>query len=115
VDLPLLASRFLVRIGDREVAVSEVRGLGLTPGLEPPVAVTLRRAASVDRTFLEWAVRPRPQEVHVALFDQAGEPTMSYLLEGARPTAWHGPELVATSAEIALEELVLAADRIDLR
>jgi phage tail-like protein len=115
VDFPLLASRFLVEVGDRAVPVSEVRGLAYAPGLEPAATVTLRRAAGIDRTLLDWALEPKERPVRVTLFGQTGEAVVSYVLEGARPTAWHGPDLDAASPEIAWEELVLAVDRIDLR
>lgn len=115
MDLPLLASRFLVEVGDRAVPVSEVRGLAYAPGLKPAATVTLRRAAGTDRTLLDWALEQGVRPVRVTLLGQRGDAAVSYLLVGARPTAWHGPELDATSPEIALEELVLAVDRIDVR
>lgn len=114
MDFPLLASRFLVEVGDRAVPVSEVRGLGYTPGADPAVTVVLRRATGIDRALLSWALEPEVRPVRVTLLGERGEAALTYVLKGARPTAWHGPELAATSAEIAMEELVLTADRVDL-
>jgi phage tail-like protein len=115
VDSPLLASRFLVQIGDREVPVGEVQGLGYAAHAEPAASVTLRRAAGTDPTLLDWALEPAERPVRVTLLDHRGEPAVTYLLDGARPTSWHGPALSATSPEIAMEELVLAVDRVRLR
>jgi hypothetical protein len=105
VDVPLLASRFLVEIEHRPVPVSEVRGLAYVPALDPAVTVTLRRAAGQDRTLLDWALGPKVKPVRVTLLGQRGGASVSYLLEGARPTAWHGPELSATSPEVARIDL----------
>ena len=115
MDVPLAAHRFSVEIGARAVAVSDVLGLALTPGEKPVATVTLRRAAGADRTLLDWAAKPSAQSVVVTLLGARGEPAVGYVLGDTRPIAWHGPELSATSTEIAIEELVLAVGRVDLR
>ena len=115
MDSPLLASRFVVEVGDRPLPVSEVQGLGYEAGLEPAATVVLRRAAGTDRALLEWALEPAERPVRVTLLDHTGEPALAYLLDDARPVAWRGPELSATSPEIAMEELVLAVGRVRLR
>lgn len=116
MDSPLYAaSRFAVEVAGRPVALSEVLGLAFVPDLKPAATVTLRRAAGSDRTLLDWAIKPAVRPVVVALLSPTGDPLLRYLLEGARPVAWHGPELNATSTDVAREELVLAVDRINLR
>jgi hypothetical protein len=115
VDSPLAAHRFRVEIGDLEVAVGEVAGLGFTPGEKPVATVTLRRAAGRDRTLLDWALKPTARTVVVSLLSAAGDPAVGYVLADSRPVVWRGPVLSAASAEVAMEELVLAVDRVDLR
>ncbi len=112
---PLSTSRFVVEVDGRPVAVSEVVGLALVRGQKPAGAVTLRRAAGVDRTLLDWAREPADRVVVLTLVGPRGDAAAGYRLEGARPVSWHGPELNATSTEIAMEELVLSVERIDLR
>lgn len=115
MDLPLSASRFGIEVDACRVAVSDVLGLAIAPGEKPVATVTLRRAAGTDRTLLEWGLEPDAKPVVVSLLGPRGDPVVSYVLEGARPVAWHGPELSATSTEIAMEELVLSVERITLR
>lgn len=115
MDSPLPASRFLVEVDDRPLPLSEVRGLTYDPDLKPPATVVLRRAAGRDPALLDWARKPAPRSVRVTVLGPGGDAAVSYQLRGARPVAWHGPELDATSPQLAMEELVLAVDAVDLR
>lgn len=112
---PYAASRFAVEVDGRPLAVSEVLGLGWTHDEKPAALVTLRRAAGADRALLEWARKPTARTVVVTLQDGRGEAAATYLLRGARPVSWLGPQLDARSADLAMEELVLAVDHLDLR
>lgn len=94
--------------------MSEVEGIAIIPGQEQ-TAVTFRRAASSDRTLVDWALKPVDRDVVVALLDPRGRPAVSYRLRGARPVAWRGPALDATTTAVALEELVVAVTGIDVR
>lgn len=112
---PYAASRFVVEVEGRPVAVSEVLGLGISLEGKPAAVVTLRRAAGPDRALLDWARKPAARTVVVTLLGPRREAELAYLLRGARPLSWQGPQLDARSTHLAMEELVLAVEQIDLR
>ena len=89
---PLGASAFEVDLGDRIVGCSEVTGLVLEPGSKPAATVTLRRGVGRDDTLLEWARHPEPRRVTITLLDGRHEPVRRYVLLGARPVRWTGPD-----------------------
>ena len=110
---PLGSSSFEVDLGGLSVGCSEVVGLVLDPNAEPAATVTLRRGVGRDDALLEWARHPEPRQVTITMLDGRREPVRRYVLTGARPIRWTGPTLDALSAEVATEELALAAE--DLR
>lgn len=107
---PLGSTAFEVDLGDVNVGCSEVTGLVLEPGATPAATVTLRRGVSGDGAFLEWARNPEPRRVAITLLDARNEPALRYVLLGARPVRWTGPTLIALSAAVAIEELVVSAE-----
>ena len=107
---PLGSSAFEVDLGDMSVGCSEVTGLVLEPGATPAATVTLRRGVSGDGALLEWARKPEPRRVTITLLDPRNEPACRYVLLEARPVRWTGPTLIALSASVAIEELVLSAE-----
>ncbi len=47
--------------------------------------------------------------------DHAAEPVQEWELQNARPIKFTGPAFAGKSTDVAIEELVLACERIDLR
>ncbi len=128
--------------GDWRAGFQEVTGLGMeitvaeyragsfkdnTPmkvtGTYKVPDVTLKRGVVGDlNTLYAWlnAVRNGQQdqlkEVTIMLLDEqrSDTPVQSWRLKGARPTKYTGPNLSGKSTDVAIEELVLACERIDL-
>jgi hypothetical protein len=114
-DAPLAVCHFDVQIDGTSVGFSEVLGVGYLPDDRRVGEVTLRRGAGRDASLWAWAREPEPRTVTVTLLDARREPACHYVLEGARPVKWTGPALNATSNDLAMEELVLTADGLDVR
>lgn len=53
-------------------------------------------------------------EAKITLYDSYGKPVMAWHLHGARPSSWNGPELNATSSQIALETLELVHEGFEV-
>jgi len=85
--------------------------------------ITLKRGVIGDLTTLySWidAVRngdqTQLQTVTIQLMDEQGNgPVQSWKLTNARPIKYTGPALTGKGTDVAIEELVLAAERIDLQ
>lgn len=78
--------------------------------------VTLKRGLSDDEVFWSWALQgvvgtgdftKRRRNVNILVYNQAGEMMRCWTLIGAVPKAWKGPNLTATSGEVAIESLTL--------
>lgn len=114
------ARHFRVVVGDAEIGVCAVHGLGLRAGAgEPgPAPVTIRRAAGAGPELFRWceavaAGRPDARPVRVELLGGAGGPPVAaWLLDDATPVAWRGPDLDAVSEAVACEELDLVCRRL---
>ena len=111
---PVGAAHFTVEVDGREVACSAVTGLGFESRDQRVTPVTLRLAAGSDPTLWAWARKPDPRTVTITLLDLRREPVARYVLRGAQPDRWTGPVLDALSGEVALEELVLSAEALDI-
>ena len=89
------------------------------PTLNKTGDVTLKRGLIGDLRLFSWlnAVRDGaydPQTVTITLLDEARVPVCVWTLRIAQPKKWGGPTLAAEIAgSLALEELVLVAERID--
>lgn len=118
---PLLPVRhFRVFVGEREVAVAQVRGLAWGDQAEgaPRPVLALRRALGADQELFRWreraAKRDEPRDVHIDLYDAPGGRAVStWAVVGARPAKWSGPELDALADDVAIEELELTYDSIE--
>ncbi len=120
------ARNFDVDIDGESVGVAEVSGLGFELDYTGDVIasrvreVTLRRAVTGDVTLWSWVRRAldgahKPSTVKVTLLDSQREPVCVWELFGARPVKFNGPALNAVSGEVAMEELVLAAEGLEFR
>jgi T4-like virus tail tube protein gp19 len=114
LDEPSGVGNFLVEIDGDEVGCSAVLGLGLESRDQLVTPVTLRRSAGSDPTFWSWAREPSTRTVTVTLLDLRREPVCRYVLRDARPEKWTGPALDALSGDVALEELVISAEKLDI-
>ena len=111
---------FRVTVGDVELGLCAVSGLGLTAGGADagPVPLTIRRAAGAGPDLFAWceaaaAGRVDARRVRIELLDGAGgRPVVSWLLEDATPVAWRGPALDAVADAVAYEELDLTCRRL---
>jgi len=81
--------------------------------------VTLKRGVLGDLRLFAWikAVREGdvdPRTVTITLLDERRSAVCSWVLRNAQPRKWVGPTLAAKGGgEVAMEELVLVAERID--
>ncbi|WP_432194834.1 phage tail protein [Streptomyces sp. bgisy027] len=89
------------------------------PGLNSYSDITLSRGVTNDSKLWEWRQRVMKgnverHNVSVTLLDQQGNPKVTWNLFECWPKSWSGPSLNATSDEIAVEQLTLACERIEV-
>jgi phage tail-like protein len=114
-DDPLGAGNFEVELDGVSVGLSAVHGLAYDVREGQVGPVTLRRGVGIDEALWAWAREPEPRTVTITLLDVARRPAWRFVLAGARPVTWVGPDLDALSSDIATEELILVADGLDVR
>lgn len=133
------ANRFYVEI-DSEIAASfsECAGLGVTLQVQTLVEggvndqqrflldtpqfsnVTLKRGVTNSLDFWGWLQDILDNKTHqrrnvsILLFNQAGETMQCWTLIGAVPIGWKTGSLQAQSESVALEELVLAYEGLNI-
>lgn len=130
--------------GDEVAAFSEVSGLDSEntpidyregadatnaqrklPGIEAYTAVQLKRGISGSLALWEWrkevrdggSAFPPSRNVTVKLLDEKhdrGSPAMTWILTNAWPSKLTGPSLTAKGNDIAIEQLDLVHERIDI-
>lgn len=131
---PLQLGRFLVEIGNEVVAnfqdcsgltveyeVQEVIEGGNNefvlklPGRRKFTNITLKRGVTANAQFLTWRpkieggkIKVEKKNLSILLFNQAGETVKTWNVVQAYPVKWTGPDLKATSMEVAIESLELA-------
>lgn len=81
--------------------------------------VTLKRGVTDNALFWEWlndAMREKFQrrDAYISLFNQAGECMQCWRLIGAIPIGWSAPALQADAKTVAIEELTLMYEGIEL-
>jgi phage tail-like protein len=92
----------------------------LVPTLHRTGDVTMRRGLIGDLRLFTWLKETRegsfaPRTVRVTLLDESRQPVCVWTLRRAQPRTWAGPTLAAKGAGVvAVEELVLVAEQIDL-
>lgn len=83
--------------------------------------VTLKRGITDDPAFWDWinesltADNSRRRNINILVFNQAGETMQVWRLIGAVPIGWKTPALKADSTTVALEELVLAYEGLEVK
>ncbi|MEB3356339.1 MAG: phage tail protein [Synechococcales bacterium] len=83
--------------------------------------VTLKRGITNDLTFWEWlknildpTKKVERRNVNIVVFNQAGETMQCWTLLGAVPTGWKTPAMQASQNEIAVEELTLGFEGLQV-
>ncbi len=136
---PFTAGNFRVEIqGFTTASFTEVRGLEVSidivdyragdsrvnteqklPGLYKVPDVTLKRGLTRDLSLWNWinnALNGNVNRTSVAitLLDQADNPVLVWRLRNAWPRKWSGPALNAGCSDVAMEELELAHEGLEL-
>jgi phage tail-like protein len=82
--------------------------------------VTLKRGVTDSLTFWQWiqdvlAGQPnKRRNINILLFNQAGDTMQCWTLIGAVPVGWQAPALQADSSTVAIEELTLAYEGLQV-
>jgi phage tail-like protein len=83
--------------------------------------VTITRGLSRDTAFEKWAqamrhgTGPAPRkDVRIEMHDNARRITFAWVLKGALPIKFEAPDLDAAATDVAVEELTLAYDGLEL-
>jgi phage tail-like protein len=95
------------------------------PGIEVYSNVTLKRGITGSLAMWEWrkqvrdgsATAPPAKTVRVRLLNEnhdVGAPAMTWVLHGAWPSKITGPSLNAKGNEIAVEQVELVIERLDI-
>ena len=111
-----------------EITVAEYRSgnekenhVRKVPGIHKVSDVTLKRGLVNSKDLWDWvkdvqhAGTTMKREVSITLRDEAGKDVQSWILHSVIPTKYTGPTLAAKGGgDVAMEELVLAAEGIEL-
>ncbi len=95
------------------------------PGIEKYSNVSLKRGITGSLAMWQWrqqvrdasATAPPSKTVRVKLLNEnhdTGSPAMTWVLHGAWPTKITGPSLNAKGNDIAIEQIDLAVERLDI-
>lgn len=98
---------------DRNLSVRKM------PGLNTYNDITLSRGITSDGKLWEWRQKVMKgnverHNVSITLLDHEGNPCITWNLFECWPKTWTGPSLNATNDEIAVEQIVLACERIEV-
>ena len=82
--------------------------------------VTLKRGVVDSSSLWNWITQARGSEsaprhnATIVLRNEAGNPVQTWKLNGASPVKYTGPTLSGHGNDVAIEELILSAESIDL-
>ena len=137
-DDPYLRCRFVVDLGGgKTAAFQKVSGLALEievveyrtgsdllsrklPGRPHYPNAVLRRGVTGSLGLYEWIAQVRDGDpgarrtVRIVLLNEVQTPVMSWVLRHAWPTKYEGPTLNGTANDVAIEELVLCYDGLEV-
>ena len=89
------------------------------PGLNKFTNITLKRGLTRDLSLWNWinaamAGNVARAGVVITLLDQADNPVLNWRLRNAWPCRWSGPVLDAGSSDVAIEELEIAHEGLEI-
>ena len=89
------------------------------PGLVTHSDITLSRGITADSKLWEWrqkAVKGNIERhnISITLLDNNGNAKITWNLFDCWPRQWTGPSLNATADDLAVEQLVLACERVEV-
>jgi len=98
---------------DRNLSVRKI------PGLVTHGDITLSRGVTADTKLWEWREKAMKggverHDISITLLDDLGAPKITWNLYECWPTSWTGPSFNATADELAIEQLVLACERVEV-
>jgi phage tail-like protein len=91
-------------------------GVRKFPGLRRYPNVTLKRGLLADTRLWDWIASDPPDKrtVVITLLDEERVPQVRFVLRQAWPRKWTGPELNASSSDVAMESLELAHEGLEV-
>lgn len=89
------------------------------PGLTRVQDVTLKRGVVGSTDLFAWVRaasqgKPDPRTVTITLLDEERQPVVTWRLRRAQPAAWTGPVLRGTDSGVAIEELRLVCEGLEM-
>jgi phage tail-like protein len=89
------------------------------PGLVTHSDITLTRGITADRKLWDWRENvmkgvPERHDISITMLDDAGNAKITWNLYDCWPRQWTGPSLNATADDLAVEQLVLACERVEV-
>jgi phage tail-like protein len=89
------------------------------PGMNTYGDITLSRGITSDNKLWEWRVKAMKgaverHNISIILMDDVGNAKITWNLFEAWPTSWNGPSLNATADDVAVEQLTLTYERIEV-
>ncbi len=89
------------------------------PGLVTHSDITLSRGITADSKLWEWRQKAMKgnverHDISITLLDNNGNAKITWNLFACWPRQWTGPTLNATADDLAVEQLVLACERIEV-
>jgi phage tail-like protein len=89
------------------------------PGLNTHSDITLSRGITSDSKLWEWREKAAKgaverHDISITLLDNVGNAQVTWNLFDCWPRTWTGPSLNATADEVAIEQLTLAYERIEV-
>ena len=89
------------------------------PGLVTHSDITLSRGITADSRLWEWREKAMKgtverHDISITLLDDTGDPKITWNLFECWPRQWTGPSFNATTDEVAIEQLILAYERIEV-
>jgi phage tail-like protein len=98
---------------DKNLAVRKL------PGLVTHSDITLSRGITSDSKLWEWRAKVMAgnverHDISITLLDDNGNAKITWNLFDCWPRQWTGPSLNATADDLAVEQLVLACERVEV-
>ena len=89
------------------------------PGLVTHSDITLSRGITADSKLWDWRQKVvkgniERHDISITLLDNNGNAKVTWNLFDCWPRQWTGPSLNATTDDLAVEQLVLACERVEV-